>query len=1034
MLFCVHYSKFLPLKRIVVTCILCIFFAIRLNGQSIHYRNNCIDSCSLQTNTIFELDNAHTYPAGTTFAWNYGIGTGTFSSAQTNPTGQFAYTSPGNYRVQVKIIQPGSSSQIIITHPKVIIGKVNPFFLGTSASDTLTELCSNKSPNTKDLQIPSTAKVPGGSLLWFPNGETTDKITVSKEGCYSVKSYSNDGSGCYYEAKMIVKICGSYPNKPDVTGTGTGSGASTPPSCVNCPQWTVGNNVRVIFPNDGRLPYTSSSEPGPYVAPAGVAYYPIQNKGADYQFGGISSNGEQIFDNQNKQIGTNLNGDKTIDQGVAIIPKKSCKACNSEYYVITTNSAHQLFYSLVDVSANGGLGDLTKKDSLLSPIPSSDKLIATKTSDGYLLISYDRDGKNIRTFTISAKGISAPTLIPINPANAISSNRGTVKFSSDNSKLVLALPPNKVEIYDYTQNPARKSATITTPADVYGVGFAPNSNLLYVTVNGSSNQLLQYKLDTTDINASMRVVGTFTEKLGAIELDPVNKAKLYIAKESNSYATISKPNQRITGTQSLIDAKFEANGFVSTTGNIGLGIPTSINESDNSGPPSISVECKGLKFTFKMDKDLCEKNKNTNVKWEIYQASKTVNIGPFLNNDGVKIVDPRLTSPVYTKSGASNSFEYDFPNPLKSGYYVLVAKITNDCVTDYLLDAQVFYISLLKPFVLKKQIDKIFNDNIAFGPTGSNCNFPNYLISPIPRDLPLSPAPLANEDLIVPKDTSILQFKWTQNGTILSKFGRIYIPFFKGEGKTFQLDILDTESGCTDSSQTKITFITKDDLLPKSDWRLCMDEPDPKLKIAILPVANALDYEWKINGKGYITAPVTLDTNYIWVNRIGKYDLKVKDAYACELNQTYSIDDKCKPKIIAPSVFTPNNDNNNDLFLPTWNWVGGSTEPARNLLNTTIPGATLNPGETIPRKYDKNRTIVKSVKIFNRWGELIFQKDIDPNDLKTGDIKQDKYGWDGTYNGQKVPQDTYAWMIEYESIDFPELGTLAERGAVVVVY
>lgn len=120
--------------------------------------------------------------------------------------------------------------------------------------------------------------------------------------------------------------------------------------------------------------------------------------------------------------------------------------------------------------------------------------------------------------------------------------------------------------------------------------------------------------------------------------------------------------------------------------------------------------------------------------------------------------------------------------------------------------------------------------------------------------------------------------------------------------------------------------------------------------------------------------------------------------------------------------------------MPTWNWVGGSTEPARNLLNTTIPGATLNPGETIPRKYDKNRTIVKSVKIFNRWGELIFQKDIDPNDLKTGDIKQDKYGWDGTYNGQKVPQDTYAWMIEYESIDFPELGTLAERGAVVVVY
>lgn len=1028
MLFCDILSNISLLKRIVVLCILCIFIAIHANGQKIHYRNNCLDSCSLQTNTIFELDNAHTYPNGTNFQWDYG--TGTFSASQTNPTGQFAYGSPGTYVVKIKITPSGSSTSTIISNPNVKIGKVNPFFLGTSATDTLTELCSNKSPNTKDLEIPVSAIIPGGKLLWFPNGETNSKITVSKEGCYSVKSFSNDGSGCYYEAKMIVKICGSYPNKPDAASTGsTGSGSTAPPSCVNCPQWTVGNGVRVIFPNDGRVPYTDI---GPYKAPAGVAYYPIQNKGSNYQIGGISSNGEQIVDNQNNPIGGKLNGDITIDQGVAIIPKKSCKACNSEYYVITTNSAKQLYYSIMDVSANGGKGDIVQKDSLLSPILSSDKIIATKTSNGYLLISYDADGKNIRTFTIDAKGISEPSLIALNPANAPASNRGTVKFSSDNSRLALALPPNKVEIYDYSKSPATKVSTITTPADVYGVAFSPNNNLLYVSINGSPNQLLQYKLDTTNINASMRVVGTFPEKLGAIELDPVNKAKLYLAKEGNSYATISKPNQRITGSQSLLDAKFEPDGFKSTSGMIGLGIPTTINESDNTGPPSISVECKGLMFTFKLDKDLCEKNKNTNVKWEIYQASSTAQINPFLNNDGVKIPYPSLPL-IFSTTKGTNSQDFNFPNPLKSGYYVLVTKITNDCVTDYLLDAQVFYISLLKPFVLKKQIDKIFNDNIAFGPTGNNCNFPNYKIMPIPRELPLSPAPLPNEDLIVPKDTTILRFQWKQGEDIFSKFGTAYIPFFKGEGKIFQLNILDTESGCTDSSRTKITFITKDDLLPKSDWRLCMDEPDPKLKISVLPLANALDYEWKINGIGYITAPTPIDTNYIWVNRIGKYDLKVKDSYACELNQTYTIDDKCQPKIVAPSVFTPNGDNNNDVFLPTWNWVGNSSEPRRNLLNTPIPGAVLNLGEST-RNYTKNRSIIKSVKIFNRWGELVFQKDIDPNDLSTGDIKQDSFGWDGTYRGQKVPQDTYAWLVEYESIDFPEYGLMTERGAVVVVY
>jgi gliding motility-associated-like protein len=93
----------------------------------------------------------------------------------------------------------------------------------------------------------------------------------------------------------------------------------------------------------------------------------------------------------------------------------------------------------------------------------------------------------------------------------------------------------------------------------------------------------------------------------------------------------------------------------------------------------------------------------------------------------------------------------------------------------------------------------------------------------------------------------------------------------------------------------------------------------------------------------------------------------------------------------------------------------------------------MNPGESA-RSYLKNRTVIQSVKIFNRWGELIFQKDTDPNDLKTGDIKQDAFGWDGTYRGQKVPQDTYAWMVEFRSIDFPEYGLMTERGAVVVVY
>ncbi|MFM1780239.1 MAG: hypothetical protein RJB49_533, partial [Bacteroidota bacterium] len=39
-----------------------------------------------------------------------------------------------------------------------------------------------------------------------------------------------------------------------------------------------------------------------------------------------------------------------------------------------------------------------------------------------------------------------------------------------------------------------------------------------------------------------------------------------------------------------------------------------------------------------------------------------------------------------------------------------------------------------------------------------------------------------------------------------------------------------------------------------------------------------------------------------------------------------------------------------------------------------------------------------------------------------------------TYNGAKVPQETYAFIIRYQAIDYPEKGIQEKRGAVVVVY
>jgi gliding motility-associated-like protein len=75
--------------------------------------------------------------------------------------------------------------------------------------------------------------------------------------------------------------------------------------------------------------------------------------------------------------------------------------------------------------------------------------------------------------------------------------------------------------------------------------------------------------------------------------------------------------------------------------------------------------------------------------------------------------------------------------------------------------------------------------------------------------------------------------------------------------------------------------------------------------------------------------------------------------------------------LFVPNAFSPNGDGVNDRFYP-----GG----------TGI-----------------NR--IKSLRVFNRWGEIVFEKaDFSANDAA--------YGWDGKYKGILLAPDVYIWSSE----------------------
>ncbi len=103
-----------------------------------------------------------------------------------------------------------------------------------------------------------------------------------------------------------------------------------------------------------------------------------------------------------------------------------------------------------------------------------------------------------------------------------------------------------------------------------------------------------------------------------------------------------------------------------------------------------------------------------------------------------------------------------------------------------------------------------------------------------------------------------------------------------------------------------------------------------------------------------------------------RYNVTVSSDFGCLNSDTVTIHIFCdNSQIFVPNSFTPNGDGENDVFYPRG--LGVST--------------------------------IKSFRIYNRWGELLFERSgININDAKNA--------WDGSYNGNKPKPDVYVWVID----------------------
>jgi gliding motility-associated-like protein len=102
-----------------------------------------------------------------------------------------------------------------------------------------------------------------------------------------------------------------------------------------------------------------------------------------------------------------------------------------------------------------------------------------------------------------------------------------------------------------------------------------------------------------------------------------------------------------------------------------------------------------------------------------------------------------------------------------------------------------------------------------------------------------------------------------------------------------------------------------------------------------------------------------------------EYLVEVRNAFGCTAADKLRIELRCNAEsIFLPNTFTPNGDGSNDIWYPR----GGGI------------------------------TTVRYLRVFNRWGQVIFER----TNFNTDDRSA---GWDGTYKGQPLPPDVFVYSI-----------------------
>ena len=291
-----------------------------------------------------------------------------------------------------------------------------------------------------------------------------------------------------------------------------------------------------------------------------------------------------------------------------------------------------------------------------------------------------------------------------------------------------------------------------------------------------------------------------------------------------------------------------------------------------------------------------------------------------------------------------------------------------------------------------------------------------------------------------------LTYQWTLDGNLIGQ--TIMVEVFD-EG-VYQLEVTDTLSGCSQSQRIELS-VPVVELTPIVDIQheKCTDSDDGLIQIDTV-FGGVPPFLFSLNGS-------TLSTNRRFENLVpGTYTLMVEDANACSFETVLLIEEAVGKvldlgedqeiglgasfQIIPLANFTPiriewafeESLSCLDCFTPIAQPTRETTymlsmedaegciisdqltiriKPNRSILvaNSFSPNQDGINDFLVVRGGDEISQVV-SFTIFNKWGELVFNRtNFPPND--------EAFGWDGTFNGANVGRGVFVFVIEAELKD-----------------